>query len=156
MSGHQHSFVLLFLVIHKLCPAVSLSLLSNQQIPALPALNILMHKTPSGIAHPFSGLLKLSYTSGSDLRKDFIKNILRKYEQIPSSWLEISSTDAMFSTVKAGCVSPSLFSVPSVPPLLLLHSSVYYCCAVHLLENVSGLSMFESPRLLSDNTCPTS
>lgn len=132
MSGHQHSFVLLFLVIHKLCPAVSLSLLSNQQIPALPALNILMHRTPSGIAHLFSGPVKLSYTSGSDLRKDFIKNILRKYEQIPSSWLEISSTDSMFSTVKAGCVSPSLFSVPSICPSLasspFLHI-LLLCCA---------------------------
>ena len=66
MSGHQHSFVLLFLVIHKMCPAVALSPLSNQQIPTLPALNKFMHRTPSGIAHLFSGPLKLPYTSGSD------------------------------------------------------------------------------------------
>lgn len=66
MSGHQHSFVLLLLVIHKMCPAVALSPLNNQQIPVLPALNILMYRTPSGIACLLSGPLKLPYTSGSD------------------------------------------------------------------------------------------
>lgn len=66
MSGHQHSVVLLLLVIHKMCPAVALSSLNSQQIPALPALNILMHRAPSGIARLFPGPLKLPYTSGSD------------------------------------------------------------------------------------------
>lgn len=66
MSEHQHSFVLLFLVIRKMCPAVALSPLNNQQIPALPALNIFMHRTPSGIAHPFSGPLILPYNCVSD------------------------------------------------------------------------------------------
>lgn len=87
MSGHQHSFVLLLLVIHKMCPAVALSPLNNPEIPALPALNIFMHRATPGITHLFSHLLNYVILLGL-IEKGFYKEYFEK-KIINSCQLEI-------------------------------------------------------------------
>lgn len=90
------------------------------------------------------------------IEKGFYKEYFEKKIANPVGWKSLKLT--LCFPLRKQCVFPLHCSLSSLffSPFLHLRSFIHQCSAANWLENVSGLTMFESPRLLSDNTCPTS